>query len=130
MTTDLLEEEEIPDEVGGATPVGAVVPSIPNSAQTDVPPPGDSSSFLVDTPPDPHGDHNRWVDKFKLTFAVWVVLASFIVVVGLSLTQFILQKQLESAALDSAIDWAKSVATIALGFALGRSFEEGRNNQK
>jgi predicted anti-sigma-YlaC factor YlaD len=69
------------------------------------------------------------VDRVKLTFAVWVVIVSFLVVVGLTITQFVTQKTLDSVPLDSAVDWAKSIATIALGFALGRSIEESKSEK-
>lgn len=129
MTTELVDDEEnATDNVDAEASPGAAVPSIPNGAETDVPPPDDASNMLVNTPPDPQGDHTRWMDKLKLTFAVWVVIGSFVVVVGLSVTQFVTQKVLESASLDSAIDWAKSIATIALGFALAKSFEESKSD--
>jgi hypothetical protein len=129
MTNELVDDDEISADGGdGVASAGAVVPSIPDSARTDVPPQEDASNLLVNTPPDPQGDHTRWMDKLKLTFAVWVVIGSFAVVVGLSITQFVTQKDLESASLDSAIDWAKSIATIALGFALAKSFEESRSD--
>jgi hypothetical protein len=130
MTTELIDDEDLPlDPVDFLGPPELIVPSIPNGAQADVPPEGGVSSLLINTPPDPQGDHTRWMDRVKLTFAVWVVIVSFLVVVGLTITQFVTQKTLDSVPLDSAVDWAKSIATIALGFALGRSIEESKSEK-
>jgi hypothetical protein len=130
MTTGLVDDEEIPEETVELGQPQVVVPSIPDSARTDKPPEG-ASNDLVNTPPDPQGDHTRWMDKLKLTFAVRVVVGSFVVVVGLSVTQFLTQNDLpESTSLDDAIEWSKSIATIAIGFALGRTISEGKNEPK
>jgi hypothetical protein len=130
MTTELANDDEIAVEPTAHTEtVRIAVPHIPDSAKTDEPPEGaDGNHLLMNTPPDPQAEHTRWMDRIKLTFAVWVVTVSFVAVVTLSLFQFFWQKELaEAGSLESAIDWSKSIATIALGFALGRTINENKS---
>jgi len=95
---------------------------IPDDADVDIPPDQDVRRVQEK---DPAAAHRRLVDRLKLHFATRLILGCLLAVVLLSGAQYALQGVLpEVGELAAAIDWIKLVATTALGFVFGRSFEQ------
>lgn len=90
------------------------IPSVPDDADQDVPPPGGSGE-VTQAPPDPDAQHRRFMDKSKLKFAFVLVACSGSAVFVLSLVDFTWgdeQRDLTSA--------------TALGFIFGRAMSNDK----
>ena len=109
----------LPGDAAAPAPVGS---AIPDNADQDIPPDGEEPR-IPET--DPAAEHARRIDWIKLSFATKLIAGCVIAVVVLSGAQYGLQSVLpDGAELPAAIDWIKLVASTALGYVFGRSFEQ------
>lgn len=93
------------------------IPEIPDDATKDVP--SSSAGTLMDMQVPPKDRHERDVENFKNSAALWVSVGCLAAVAVFSLVEAFYQS--DSDSLSRANDVFKMVATTALGYLFGRN---------
>ncbi|MBA8815639.1 hypothetical protein FHX48_000691 [Microbacterium halimionae] len=95
---------------------------IPDDVQEDVPP--NPASGWLERVNDPDGAHRRRMASSKLGFGIFLISATLVAIIGLSVLQFLVSG-VAGVTMNGAIDTLKLIATTALGFVFARSVGRG-----